>query len=115
MTWARLDDGFYAHPKVRKALSRDPMSIALFSLAISWSAGHEQDGAVPDEALEMLVPSQPKRDRAAAVLEDVGLIHRNGEGIVIHDYLDYNLSRADLTERRRIDRDRKNGSKRRPR
>ena len=114
MTWARLDDSFYSHPKVRRALKVEPAALALFAMALSWCADHEKDGLVTDEAMEMLMPAQSDREQALGVLDDVGLIHRNGEGYVIHDYLDYNLSRADLTERRKNDRERK-GSGRRPR
>lgn len=108
MTWGRLDDQMYAHPKVRRALALEPSSIALFALAISWSAGHEQDGHVSQEAMEMLLPSAKRRQKALDVLDEVGLIQRNGDGAyVIHDYLDYNLSREDLEKRRRSDRGRK--------
>jgi hypothetical protein len=107
VTWGRLDDGFYAHPKVRRALDQDPMAVALFALAISWSAGHEQDGAIPDEAMQMLAPKATARRKALKVLEDGGLIHRNGSGWLLHDYLDYNYSREELEERRQRDRRRK--------
>lgn len=107
MTWARLDDGYYAHPKVRKALTRDPASLALFSIALSWSAFHHQDGHVPDEAMDMLYPNPRKRERALEVLVDVGMIYRNGDGWVIHDYLDYNESKEEIEARRAADRERK--------
>lgn len=115
MTWGRLDDQMYAHPKVRRALNIEPASIALFAMAISWSAGHEQDGHVPEEAMQMLYPAAKKRKKALDVLDEVGLIQRNGDGgYVIHDYLDYNLSRDQLNQRRAADRGRKSGSERRP-
>lgn len=111
MTWGRLDDSFYSHPKVLQAWNEDRASIGLHALALAWVANHEQDGKVPPHVVAMLMPDQPDRDRAVATLVDVGLWHENGAGYVIHDYLDYNPSREYLEQRREADRDRKAGAR----
>ena len=109
MTWARLDDSFYSHPKVLQAWNEHQPSIGLHALAISWVANHEQDGMVPAYVVAMWVPDQSDRARATATLVQTGLWHEAEDGYVIHDYLDYNPSRAYLEEKREADRLRKAG------
>jgi hypothetical protein len=113
MTWGRLDDSFYDNPKVLAALEIDVASIALHARAIAYAARHEKDGHLTQHAVCSLMPSQPDRESAVAALTQTGLWHENGEGYVIHDFLDYNPSRAELVEKRRRDRERKKVSRER--
>ena len=106
MTWARLDDSFYSHPKIRKAW-RMRASIGLHVLAISYCADHSLDGKLPAEFAEDQLPDPDERDAAVTALIDAGLWKRNGQGFEVHDFLAYNPSRADLTAQREADRQRK--------
>lgn len=49
MTWFKVDDGFYDHPKVLAALDskHGKGAIALWTLCGSWCGKHETDGVVP--------------------------------------------------------------------
>jgi len=106
VTWARLDDSFYTHPKIRKAW-RTRASIGLHVMAISFAADHSTDGHVPPEFVEDQLPDPKEREAAVGVLLETGIWRENGNGYVIHDFLDFNPSRADLTARREADRARK--------
>lgn len=107
MTWARLDDSFYDHPKVLRLWSRCPAAIALHVRAMSWCAKHEQDGRLPKEVVEAISPVQSDRDEQIAALTDEGAWHKTEEDFVIHDFLDYNPSRQEIGDRKERDRERK--------
>lgn len=114
MPWARLEDRFPAHRKVRR------LSDAAFRLhvsAICWCAEQLTDGVIADSEIGMV--SDVKRPRAAAAeLERAGLWHRttrepaeneqrttrepreNEPTWVIHDYTDYNPSREQVIKER---------------
>lgn len=106
MTWARLDDSFYTHPKIRKAW-RCRASIGLHVFAIAHAADHSLDGHVATEFVEDQLPDEVEREEAVKALLDAGLWERNGNGFIVHDFLAYNPSRADLTARREADKERK--------
>lgn len=107
MTWARIDDGFHSHPKVLETWQAEPAAVGLHARALSYAANHEIDGEVPDSVLQTWIPDERERERMVKALTGSGLWHKNGSGYAIHDFLDYNPSRADLTERRKADRERK--------
>lgn len=107
MTWAKLDDNFHSHPKIREAFRRDPASIGLHAMAISWTSAYEADGRVPTWFIEGVIADESQRHSALDALVSEGLWKRNGEGFVIHDYLDFNPSRAELRAKRDKDADRK--------
>lgn len=106
MSWAKLDDGFHAHPKVRRAW-REPRALGLHVLAMSYVAKYELDGRVPVEFIEDNIQDPEERDRVTTSLIEAALWRRDGEDYVIHDYLDYNPSRAESESKRKADRDRK--------
>jgi hypothetical protein len=92
--WVKLDDGFADHPKVR-AMSDKALRAHLNALC--YAARYLTDGHVPSETLRVIAGP-----RITAELISVGAWDRNGDGgIVIHDYLELNPSRADVLERRR--------------
>jgi len=96
MTWAKLDDHFPFHRKIR------PISDAAFRLhvsAICWCCEHLTDGHVEHD--EVALCSDVKKP-AAAVAELVkrGLWHETDTGWVIHDFLTYNGSRASMVAAR---------------
>lgn len=54
MTWFRVDDGFYDHPKLKtipRGAPRDG-AVALWTLAGSWSMRYLTDGQVPAHQLD---------------------------------------------------------------
>ena len=95
MVWARLDDQFHDHPKLAE-FDPDLMlpAVGLHMLAISWCADRLTDGVIP--------AMQPRRlaggvvDNLTAELVRVGLWDKHPKGFKVHDYLDYNPSRAQV-------------------
>lgn len=106
MPWARLDDKFFTHPKVRKAWRHKP-AIGLHALALSYCMCHGTEGHVSTEFVDDQIPDPGERDAAVAALVDAGLWKVNGDGWIVHDFLHYNPSNADVAARRESDRKRK--------
>lgn len=93
MTWFRLDDSFYSHPKVLKAGNE---AVGLYVRCGTYAAAHVTDGFV-DRSVVTLYGSEA----LAARLVDAGLWHRTRGGWNIHDYLDYNPSREAVEKERK--------------
>lgn len=100
MTWARLDDRFHSHRKVMRAWKHNRAAIGLHVLALTYTCGHELDGHVDTEFVELLLPRPSERRHAVTALVDSGLWTENGSGWVIHDFLKFNPSAAELREKR---------------
>lgn len=93
MSWFKVDDGFWAHPKT---LALPAPAVALWVRAGSWSAQQLTDGHVPRSALAIL----GAKPRDAAHLVTAGLWTTEAEGWRFHDWKEYQPSRADVAERR---------------
>jgi uncharacterized phage protein (TIGR02220 family) len=98
MSWAKLDDGFYDHPKVLRAGLE---AAGLFCLALSYSSRHSTDGALEGAVLERL--SCGRADLVARLVE-VGLFDAAESGVEIHDFLTYNPSSREVAKRRKQQR-----------
>jgi hypothetical protein len=101
MPWARVDDGFWSHPK---AIVAGAEAIGVWARALSWSAQQLTDGWIPDEMIPLLAhdaPGAPDR------LSTAGLWEISEGGFRIHDYLDYNPSRSEVLAKREAERERK--------
>lgn len=95
MPWVKLDDSFDQHRKIRKAGLE---ATGLHARALSHSGRAEEDGHIdPEWVLER---AGRKGAKLAALLVDVGLWETNGDGWLIHDFLDYNPSAADINRDR---------------
>lgn len=89
MPYLNMDDSFPDHPKV------DGLSDGAFRLHVSamcYAAKHLTDGYIPPERVSRLTP----RYKAAQLDELIkaGLWVKHDTGHRIHDYLDWNKSRA---------------------
>lgn len=103
MPWGRVDDTLYDHPKLDR-LGRDRLpALGLHLVAISWCNRWLTDGHVPDERVRRLEGTA----RLADALVTAGLWERVEGGYQVHDFLDFNDSRADVEARREADRDKK--------
>ena len=103
MPWGRIDDGFYDHPKL-DALGRDRLSsVGLHWLAVSWCNRWLTDGAITRERVVKLGGTA----RLADVLVAAGLWERDGNDYRIHDFLDFNESKADVEAAREVEREKK--------
>jgi hypothetical protein len=110
MTWAHLDDSFDSHPKVMKAGNA---AAGLFARLIAYSSRLLTDGAIAG-AVMTSYGTKPQIDK----LVRVGLAHRAGHACprcaqpdegdyVIHDYLQWNKSRAKVLAERKTEADKK--------
>jgi hypothetical protein len=108
MPWVKLDDSFFSHPKVVAAGTE---AVGLYVMALTYSAHHLTDGHVA--AAWVKEKAGPKARKLVAALTEpptgfeCALWERNGTGWVIHDYLDYNPSRAEIMKKRKADTERK--------
>jgi hypothetical protein len=95
MPWVKLDDSFDAHRKVRKAGLE---AVGLHTRALSHSGRVGENGHIDPE---WVIERAGKRGlKLAAALVEAGLWDLNGDGWTIHDYLDYNPSKAEIDSER---------------
>jgi hypothetical protein len=101
MTWFRVDDGFWSHPKV---LDLSAEAIALWVRCGSYSGKHLTDGYLADSVISLLRGSQDQ----AQELVDAGLWTRAINGWHFHDWADYQDTRDTVEKRRESWRKRQN-------
>ena len=99
MPYARLDDRWDDHTKIRRAWRREPAAVALHAMAICYCNRHNNDGRLEadwlEEKLDLLPVKPAQRDHILATLLDLRLLERDGdEHFRVHDYLDWNRSKA---------------------
>lgn len=99
MTWGKVDDGFWDHPKIVGLSDRSFRSL-MGLWAWSWR-NHRTKGHVPAAVTRQYLGTP----RVLAELESAGLIHKNGTGWVIHDWAIYRKVDATGAERKRRWRD----------
>lgn len=108
MAWARIDDSMPDHPKVVEV---GPVAELVAYRAICYANRYLTDGFIPFGALSGLtarldwvlmdqVPAELIADRMAERLVASGLWHKHRGGFLIHDFLDYNFSRAEIEGQR---------------
>jgi len=92
VTWTKLDDGFYDHPKV-EAVGNE--AAGAYVRMLSYCGRQLTDGHVPDGKARYIT-----RPKILERLAEHGFIERNGTGWVIPDYLEFNPSRDQVEEAR---------------
>ncbi len=95
MSWARLDDNFADHPKI---VGLGDRAFRLHVAAILWSCRFATDGDVT-AGLRTLAAALGASDEHVAELVAARVWERHGARVLIHDFLDFNLSRADVEAR----------------
>lgn len=101
MTWFKVDDGFWSHPKV---LDLSPEAIALWVRSGSYSGKHLTDGYMSESAILLLRGTSEQ----AQELVDAGLWTRAVNGWHFHDWADYQDTRSMIEKRRESWRNRQN-------
>ena len=99
MSWGRVCDTLYSHPKV---LDADLEAMGLWVLALSYAGAQLTDGHIKRSAAVRLAGDAKRSDRLAARLVSVGLWepHPSGDGWQMHDYLAFNPSREQVLRER---------------
>ena len=107
MSWAKIDDQFYNHPKVAALGPYLLPCVGLHVLALCYAGAYLTNGRVPRTQIPRLAGDLTTllQDGDPFVLVDrliaVRLWHDRGAFFVIHDYLKYNPSRKQVLEARR--------------
>ena len=93
MTWFKVDDGFWSHPKV---LELSDAAVALWVKAGSYCGKHLTDGFVSAQILPWLTTQQ----HAAVELVTAGLWREVDGGFEFHDWCAYQDTRTAVEKRR---------------
>jgi DnaD/phage-associated family protein len=114
MAWAKIDDRFFSHPKVRNA---GAMPTLLYLASLTYSNEHLTEGFISDNVLP-LIAVLAFQDVAnvwqnASTLLDVSLWEKVEGGYKIHDYHEYNATKAEVqaTRQAKAEAGRKGGFK----
>ena len=94
MSWTKLDDGFWMHPKVIRAGNE---AVGVFARCLSYCGAYLTDGLVPAEVALTIAGSQDKLDAVAST----GLLDKLPTGnYAIRDYAHYNPLRDEVEAKR---------------
>ena len=93
MPWVKLDDSFWANPKV-VAVGNE--AAGAYCRMLSYCGQQLTDGLVADHAVKFITRAPVTRK-----LADHGFVERASEGLLIPDYLDFNPSRQKAEEVRK--------------
>lgn len=93
MPWLKVDDSFWANPKVVAA--GNEVSGAYIRM-LSYSAQQLTDGLIPEEQGRFIA-----RAAITKKLVSHGFCERSSDGLVVPDYLDFNPSREKVLATRR--------------
>lgn len=111
--WARLDDGYFDHPKIAQA-SQNAISLHVASIvyaAQQLTDGFIAEGVVPLVAVKAKIAPDQIGAAVAALLTippgyGAGLWETADGGYAVHDFLEYNPSRAQVLTQREATRKR---------
>jgi hypothetical protein len=99
MSWARLDDQMAFHAKIIKAGNE---AVGAWVRMITYSCAHLTDGKVTKEVALSIAPQ-----RVVTKAVTAGLLDLDGDGYIVHDFLDWNPPAEVVLEKRRADAERK--------
>jgi len=98
MAWVRIDDGYVQHPKM---LAAGADGIALDIAAMCYCARQQTDGFVPAAMVPCLLPIKKHAATVRRLIELGRWVHdENRDGYIVHDYLQYNPTAAEIAEMR---------------
>ncbi len=97
MTWVNLDDQMPEHPKV---VSLTDGAFRLHVSAIAYANRYLTDGILQVEVIGRLIPRYRKQYVDELVRRMLWLEVVPGQVYEIHDFLDWNKSRAEVEQRR---------------
>lgn len=97
MAWLRIDDRVRTHPKIAQA---GPAAAWLWFCGICYCREHLTDGFIPKAVVVSLAMNLTSPLKHAARLVDVRLWEDVDGGYQVHDFLDWNPSRAEVEANR---------------
>jgi hypothetical protein len=98
MPYAKFDDRYDDHRKIKRAWRRAPAAVGMHAMAITYCNRHITDGLIDDdwvqEKLELMHGNATQRAKVLDTLLDAGLFERvDSSTFLVHDFLDWNMSR----------------------
>lgn len=100
MDYVRLYTTLLTHPKQERT---PPREWKVLTLAWMYAGTHETGGRIPPEARRIIGMSPA----IEAKLTDLGWLHKNGSGWVLHDWEDHQAAVDEISEMRRKAREKK--------
>jgi hypothetical protein len=108
MPWLKIDDRVRTHPKTVKA---GPAAAWFWFCGICYCREHLTDGFIGDGMISSLAPGVTSGKKLAEKLVAARLWHRVEGGYQVHDFLEWNPTRASVLKKRAEDRARKESRK----
>lgn len=114
MSWGRVDDKLVEHPKWVR-LEREfggrtwADALAIWTWVLCYTSRNETDGGIDATVLARATPIGRAAIKTADAMVAVGLMDREGPLYILHDFTEYNPSRAELQAKRQADSERKKG------
>lgn len=102
MGWVRIDDAFYDHPA---HAGLELAAWGLWTWSLAWSNRNLSDGAIPKTVVKRMDPD----GEATGALINSGRWLDNGEGVAVHDYLEWQPSKEQILSKRERERQRNRG------
>jgi hypothetical protein len=97
VTWIKLDDAFDQHPKLVEV---GPLAAWLYVRGLCYANRNLTDGRISRAVARELAGRGPKGQRLVVALLAARLWETTTEGYAIHDFLEYQPSRADVMKLR---------------
>jgi hypothetical protein len=111
MTWMKVETLVRSNPKLVATVAATGHCDAawLWLAANTWARDSLTDGFIPEMVLPTLIPALPAKvlKGLPAVLVKCGLWHVAENGYQVHDFLQHNPTKAEVTAKRRKDAERK--------
>jgi hypothetical protein len=101
MTWVKIDDAFPDHPKV---IGLSDRAFRLHIRGLCYCGKYLTDGFIPYAAINAII-TEPEY-KPTDELETAGLWIRGDKGFEIHDYLEHQSSKSEVTEKKESTRER---------
>jgi hypothetical protein len=101
MAWAKIDDRFFSHPKVRRA-GKD--AVLLYLAGLTYCNEHLTEGFISEDALPLIGFYAFCDDfkQSSSKLLEVGLWEVSSKGLsngyMVHDYFEYNPTKEQVEE-----------------
>ncbi len=93
MAWVKIDDQFADHPKVREV---GPIGMAIQIAALCYCNRFLTDGLITKRTANAIVLGLSKDKKWPQRMVASGLWDEHPEGYIVHDYLEYNPSKANV-------------------
>lgn len=103
MTWFKVDDTFWSHPKV---IMLAPRAISLWVRSGAWAAAHATDGFVPMKAVRLCGSMGAAHELVEVGLWEEAMDGDNLTGFVFHDWADYQPTREEVEKKKEKNRQR---------